>query len=361
MICQSWKVMFQAEYSSGQPLRLLVDLRAVIDTALATSAKDTAVSDSPAPLAKAAVAAAGSSSLPTWEVSGGPAVKGSEAPPAAPAELQSGETPRESKQQKRARKLAKRKAAGAHDSPLDDELWNSSRELAEKRTLDQPTILIVSDEAEFSGAVTGRWQAEREIPAFTLMRGDLCRGLDPETYDAAVVGPVRRGGLPGVLKALAPAGGPVLLVCQENQTPRGVRESHPRIMVLRQYDGWLDALVLVLTEALRRCEAQERAQRAEQANATLQQQAALGSYILEMRHSLNNALTSVLGNSELLLSETELPAAAHSQLETIRDMCLRMHEVLQRFSSLEKELKVGERQAEKEGKGRARAKAAGAP
>ena len=34
MICQSWKVMFHAEYSSGQPLRMLVDLRAVIDDAL---------------------------------------------------------------------------------------------------------------------------------------------------------------------------------------------------------------------------------------------------------------------------------------------------------------------------------------
>ena len=34
MICQSWKVMFQAEYSSGQPLRMLVDLRAAVDDAL---------------------------------------------------------------------------------------------------------------------------------------------------------------------------------------------------------------------------------------------------------------------------------------------------------------------------------------
>lgn len=34
MVCQSWKVMFQAEYSSGQPLRLLVDLRASVDHAL---------------------------------------------------------------------------------------------------------------------------------------------------------------------------------------------------------------------------------------------------------------------------------------------------------------------------------------
>ena len=34
MICHSWKVMFHAEYSSGQPLRMLVDLRAAIDDAL---------------------------------------------------------------------------------------------------------------------------------------------------------------------------------------------------------------------------------------------------------------------------------------------------------------------------------------
>ena len=33
MICQSWRVMFHAEYSSGQPLRMLVDLRAAVDDA----------------------------------------------------------------------------------------------------------------------------------------------------------------------------------------------------------------------------------------------------------------------------------------------------------------------------------------
>src|SRR5205814_9799695 len=34
MICQSWKVMFQAEYSSGQPLCILVDLRTAVESAL---------------------------------------------------------------------------------------------------------------------------------------------------------------------------------------------------------------------------------------------------------------------------------------------------------------------------------------
>jgi hypothetical protein len=38
MICQSWKVMFFAEYSSGQPVNMLVELRAIVDEALASSA-----------------------------------------------------------------------------------------------------------------------------------------------------------------------------------------------------------------------------------------------------------------------------------------------------------------------------------
>ncbi len=39
MICLSWRVMFQAEYSSGQPLCLLVDLRTAVESALVQTAK----------------------------------------------------------------------------------------------------------------------------------------------------------------------------------------------------------------------------------------------------------------------------------------------------------------------------------
>jgi hypothetical protein len=39
MICQSWRVMFQAEYSSGQPLCLLVDLKTAVESALAQHSK----------------------------------------------------------------------------------------------------------------------------------------------------------------------------------------------------------------------------------------------------------------------------------------------------------------------------------
>jgi hypothetical protein len=83
MICQSWKVMFQAEYSSGQPLRMLVDLRASIEDALgrgktvdpkpslaAKPAKPIAAA--PAPAAKAAAAAAGAGSSATRTLAASP-------------------------------------------------------------------------------------------------------------------------------------------------------------------------------------------------------------------------------------------------------------------------------------------------
>jgi len=71
MICQSWKVMFHAEYSSGQPVSMLVDLRAVVEAALAKNAKNakTAATAKPdATKARAQAAAAANSDVPDFEV-----------------------------------------------------------------------------------------------------------------------------------------------------------------------------------------------------------------------------------------------------------------------------------------------------
>ena len=215
-------------------------------------------------------------------------------------------------------------------------------------TVDLRTVLIISDDPEFAHTIMTRWQSENNLPAFTVMKGDLCQKLDADSFEVAIVGAVRPIVLASVLKALEPLTKPVLFIWDGGQSAEMVRKSQLRAMVLRQHEGWLDALVLLVSEALRYCEAQVRAIRAEEANVLLKRQATLGRYILEMRHSLNNALTSVLGNSELLLLEPEtLSAGARSQIETVRNMGLRMHEILQRFSSLEKELTVIERQTEK--------------
>ncbi len=221
--------------------------------------------------------------------------------------------------------------------------------------MDQPTVLIVSDDAEFSRTITGRWQSERNVPSFTSMTGDLCQGLDADEFDLAIVGTAPAAALIQVLTALESAGKPVVLVCGAQHSAQSMREAQSRAVILHQREGWLDALVLVASETLRRCDALARVRELEAENTLLQHQSTLGLYMLEMRHNLNNALTSVLGNSELLLLEPgTFSASIRSQIETIRNMGLRMHEVLQRFSSLEKELNVVEKQA-KEGRVRAHA------
>jgi signal transduction histidine kinase len=225
--------------------------------------------------------------------------------------------------------------------------------------LEQPTVLIVSDDAEFSRAITSRWQVERNIPAFTSMGGDLCQGLDADEFDLAIVGTAPREALVQALSALESAGKPVVLVCAAEHSAQSMRDAQSRAMVLHHREGWLDALVLIASETLRRCDAVTRSRDLEAQNELLKRQATLGVYMLEMRHSLNNALTSVLGNSELMLLEAgTFSASIRSQIETIRNMGLRMHEVLQRFSSLEKEMKVGETQEHPESGTKARSAAA---
>jgi signal transduction histidine kinase len=225
--------------------------------------------------------------------------------------------------------------------------------------LDQATALIISDDPDFSRVVMDRWHGERNAPAFTLMSGDICRDLDTDGFDMAIVGAVSPGILPAVFKALDPPGKPVLFVCKAKPSPAEARQGPPGLRILQQQEGWLDALVLVSAEVLRLGQAVARAQAAEQTAQSLDRQAALGRYILNERHTLNNSLTSVLGNSELLLLEPgSLSATARSQIETIRNMAVRMHEILQRFSSIEKELNAVEKQAENEARTRVRAAAA---
>lgn len=212
-----------------------------------------------------------------------------------------------------------------------------------------PTVLIISDEVDFSRRITARWQMERNVPTFTLLSGDLWPRFAVDVFDVAIVGNVRRDLLSVVLEPLHSTGQPVFCVCQDAATAQLVHERWPRIAILRGSEHWLETLVLAASEAVHRSRAETRARSAEMACATLDRQATLGRYMLEMRHNLNNALTSVLGNSDLLLLEPgSLSAQTRAQIETIRNMTLRIHEIMQRFSSLEKEMNVVAQQAEQD-------------
>lgn len=217
--------------------------------------------------------------------------------------------------------------------------------------MSQERVLIIADDAEFSRNVMGRWQAERKVPAFTLVGSELWKSAQTAPCDLALVGGVRNGRLAMVLDSLDAADCPTIFVPTDSQSATSVRISHPKLLVLQPHDGWLDALILLAIEALRHAEASARARRAEEGAAKDRRDATLGRYMLEQRHGMNNALTSVLGNAELLLLEPgALTAEIREQVETMHSMALRMHEIMQRFSSLESELKFAEKESHRETK-----------
>lgn len=227
--------------------------------------------------------------------------------------------------------------------------------------MEPPTVLIISDEVDFSRRITARWQMERTPPAFTILSGDLWPHFAVDVFDVAIVGELRRELLSVVLEPLHSTGQPIFCVCQDGPTAELVRERWPRTSILRRSEQWLEILVLAASEAVHRSRAESRARAAEFSCAVLERQATLGRYMVEMRHNLNNALTSVLGNSDLLLLEPgSLSAQTRAQIETIRNMTLRIHEIMQRFSSLEKEMNVVAQQAEQDSGKSYAATAAGA-
>jgi signal transduction histidine kinase len=213
--------------------------------------------------------------------------------------------------------------------------------------VNSPTVLIISDEADFSRRVTARWQMERTVPTFTLLSGELWPRFAVDNFDVAIIGELRRDLLSVVLEPLHSTGQPIFCVCQDPATAQLVRARWPRASILGRSEHWLETLVLAACEAVHRSRAEARARSAELTCSVLERQATLGRYMIEMRHNLNNALTSVLGNSDLLLLEPgSLSAQSRAQIETVRNMTLRIHEIMQRFSSLEKEMNVVAMQAE---------------
>jgi len=205
--------------------------------------------------------------------------------------------------------------------------------------VEQPTVLIVSDESEFSETVRANWQAAGRAPSFVVKTSGE-GGHDH--FDLAIAGGLREPA--AVLEALRGTGKPVIHVSRLN----GGIPKLAGVVSLPESPGWTELLAIVVREVLDRERVAAELSRAMEANSQLQQQAALGKYMIETRHNLNNALTSILGNCDLiLLDEEQLPGTVKSQVETIRNMGMRLNEIMQRFSSLQKEMQLMEQQSRK--------------
>ncbi|HEY2459448.1 MAG TPA: hypothetical protein VGI16_01505 [Candidatus Acidoferrum sp.] len=204
-------------------------------------------------------------------------------------------------------------------------------------------ILILTDDAEFGKLLTASWHAERRAPGITVLGSDLWEHHEARPHDLVVIGPLREGKLSGILRTLESSAAVILCAGSESGDVRTLRERHPRLLHVPLREDWMQTLLLVAGESLRRTEALRAARQAEARAARNEQHATLGRYMMDMKHSVNNALTSMLGNAELLLLEPgQLSKQSLAQIKTIHSMAMRINEVVQKFSSLASEMRESE-------------------
>ncbi len=226
----------------------------------------------------------------------------------------------------------------------------------------RPTVLILASDPAFAREITVHWPhgpaPHSDVPEFVVLDEGISRGLDGGHYDLAIADasfvdkkndrrkPLSKPLNKDLRQSLTAAGKPAIVI--HSDPSRDFYNIQGAIVDLRREPGiWPAVAGLVGREILRRHEAESRAREAENTCAASQSEATLGRYMVEMRTNINNALTTILGNAELVVHQAGLPADVQSQADAIRNMALRLHEIFQRFSSIEKELNVANREPAK--------------
>jgi hypothetical protein len=235
----------------------------------------------------------------------------------------------------------------------------------------RPIVLILTSDPAFLREITASWPQDPVLPSnapeFIVLGEDFSRDLKGSNYDLAIADasyhktPKRQVGnhqnyqndqstqLKALKESLAIAGKPAIVI-HSSPAPdfNNFYKLDGAILELRREPGLWPAMAGLIGREILRCrQAELHACEAEQTCIAAQAEATLGRYMVEMRTNINNALTTLLGNAELLALEPGLPASVQAQADTIRNMALRLHEVFRRFSSIEKELNVAARESGK--------------
>jgi hypothetical protein len=234
----------------------------------------------------------------------------------------------------------------------------------------RPTVLILASDPAFARDISAAWPQEPAPrsthsgrPEFIVLDQGFSRDLEGSHYDLAIADAsfdeknthgkynraLHQDQYDALRQSLVAARKPAIIIHSERIHPDRIPSDrsldfyqlHGAILELRREPGLWPAIAgLVGREILRRIQAESRAREAGTVSAAAQAEATLGRYMVEMRTNVNNVLTTVLGNAELMMLEPGLPASVLAEADTIRNMALRLHEVFQRFSSLEKELRI---------------------
>lgn len=214
--------------------------------------------------------------------------------------------------------------------------------------MEQARVLIVSDDAEFVNSLAQSWQRFSAIPEYSV--SSLHGATELPESSVAVIDGAEPVAATRAMTRLSGRTALAVVIGGAEPFPSAVC-NEARVLRVSRSAGCVDIVAALVHETVLRVEAQRRVVEADQRLRQSVRLAALGRFIAEARHGLGNALTSVLGNSELILLETAEAGLSHEvrgQLETIHAMSLKIHETLRRLSSLDMEMQVAERQAERE-------------
>jgi len=133
----------------------------------------------------------------------------------------------------------------------------------------RPTVLIISDNTEFSHAIAGQWHGQRNSPALAVKESDFCGQPQGDTFDIAIIGGLAPDVLGSVLEALRASGKPVIHISRLN----GNSAAAPGLVTLPEVPGWPELLVTVASQILERQRATADLERLTDSSAMLRSDA----------------------------------------------------------------------------------------
>jgi hypothetical protein len=168
--------------------------------------------------------------------------------------------------------------------------------------LPKTSALILTDDAEFARLLSACWQTERQLPGLSVVTSPLWNRGEAVACDLIVLGPVEHPHPAELLTSVASSTAIILCAASDLRELGRLRKRYPRLLHVPLREDWAQVVLLVAGESLRRTEALRLAKQAEQRALQNANDAVLGRYMTDMKHNVNNAMTSLLGNAELLRS-----------------------------------------------------------
>ncbi len=198
----------------------------------------------------------------------------------------------------------------------------------------QKKLLVVSEDPGFSDALLQSWQQSGSTPEFEVVKPSAT-GNWPVCSVAVLDGVELASRLVGETSL-------AIAVTSNEAMPESTGAAQ-RIVHLGRCPGWAEVAAALALESLRRAQATQQIEEMKSQLCGLERFSTLGRFFAGEQHDLANALTSVMGHTELLLTQGGIPEDVRKKMGTVHAMSLRIHDVLQRLSALDRELQLASR------------------